>query len=79
LFLSSIGAFAAGKQEADDEEKAREMEKALFMAAGAQDRVLKIGLVDCIAYALKNKFRDTYQAHRAEDKRKRRKYRPGGI
>jgi len=54
LFLSSIGAFAAGKQEADDEEKAREMEKALFMAAGAQDRVLKIGLVDCIAYALKN-------------------------
>ncbi|MFA4843025.1 MAG: TolC family protein [Candidatus Omnitrophota bacterium] len=36
------------------DEKQREIEKALFVTAGAEDRVLKIGLVDCIAYALKN-------------------------
>ncbi|MDD5194918.1 MAG: TolC family protein [Candidatus Omnitrophica bacterium] len=35
-----------------DGKRAREIEKAIFMAAGVQDRVLKIGLVDCIAYAL---------------------------
>ena len=31
-----------------------EMEKSLFMAAGSQERILRIGLVDCILYALKN-------------------------
>jgi len=31
-----------------------EMDKAIFMAAGAQDRTLRIGLVDCILYCLKN-------------------------
>ncbi len=53
IFAPAFEANAADKKAAD-EEKAREIEKALFMAAGAQDRVLRIGLVDCIAYALKN-------------------------
>ena len=53
IFGPLLPAFALDKK-ATDEERAREVEKAIFMAAGAQDRVLKIGLVDCIAYALKN-------------------------
>ena len=36
------------------EERSREIEKAIFLASSSQDRVLKIGLVDCILYALKN-------------------------
>lgn len=48
IFAPAFEANAADKKAAD-EEKAREIEKALFMAAGAQDRVLRIGLVDCIA------------------------------
>lgn len=43
-----------GGQAKDDGRRVREMEKAVYMAAGNQERVLKIGLVDCIAYALKN-------------------------
>jgi len=35
-------------------QRAQEMEKYMFMAAGIQNRVLRIGLVDCILYALKN-------------------------
>jgi len=31
-----------------------EMEKALFMSAGAQDRTLRIGLIDCMVYCLKS-------------------------
>ncbi len=31
-----------------------EMEKVLFMSAGAQDRTLRIGLIDCILYCLKS-------------------------
>ena len=42
------------KNKGQDYEKQREIEKAIFVAAGLQDRVLRIGLVDCIAYALKN-------------------------
>lgn len=53
IFEPLLPAFAVDKK-ATDEERAREVEKAIFMAAGAQDRVLKIGLVDCIAYSLKN-------------------------
>lgn len=53
IFEPLLPAFAADKK-ATDEERAREVEKAIFMAAGAQDRVLRIGLVDCIAYSLKN-------------------------
>ncbi|MDD5506297.1 MAG: TolC family protein [Candidatus Omnitrophica bacterium] len=37
-----------------DEGRQSEMEKTLFMAAGAQDRTLRIGLVDCILYCLKS-------------------------
>lgn len=31
-----------------------EMEKVLFMSAGAQDRILRIGLIDCMLYCLKS-------------------------
>lgn len=53
IFGSLFPAFAVDKKAAN-EERASEIEKAIFMASGAQDRVLRIGLVDCIAYALKN-------------------------
>lgn len=53
IFGPLLPAVAADKK-VTDEERVREVEKALFMAAGAQDRVLRIGMVDCIAYALKN-------------------------
>ncbi|MFH1440972.1 MAG: TolC family protein [Candidatus Omnitrophota bacterium] len=36
------------------EERASQIEKTLFIASANQDKVLKIGLVDCILYALKN-------------------------
>jgi outer membrane protein len=51
LLTGSIG-FAGDKNR--DEERAREIEKYLFMASGAQNRVLRIGLVDCISWTLKN-------------------------
>jgi outer membrane protein TolC len=54
LILGPLLPAGAADKKATGEEKAREIEKAIFMAAGVQDRVLKIGLVDCIAYALKN-------------------------
>jgi outer membrane protein TolC len=37
-----------------NESRQTEMEKTLFMAAGAQDRTLRIGLIDCILYCLKS-------------------------
>lgn len=37
-----------------NENRQAEMEKTLFMAAGTQDRTLRIGLVDCILYCLKS-------------------------
>jgi len=47
--------FAVAKDTKDANlERSREMEKAIFIAAGTQDRILRIGLVDCILYALKN-------------------------
>ncbi|MFA5090042.1 MAG: TolC family protein [Candidatus Omnitrophota bacterium] len=50
----SLVSFATAKDKPGEaEESAREMEKTLFMASGTQDRVLKIGLVDCMLYALK--------------------------
>jgi len=59
VFLMSLLAagnisFAADDKKETEVEKAREVEKAFFMASGAQERVLKIGLVDCVLYALKN-------------------------
>jgi len=46
-------AFAAGSS-LDQELRVREIEKAVFMASGSQERVLKIGMVDCLLYSLKN-------------------------
>lgn len=40
--------------ESKNDERQREIEKTLFIASGVQEITLKIGLVDCIAYALKN-------------------------
>ncbi|MFH1889021.1 MAG: TolC family protein [Candidatus Omnitrophota bacterium] len=56
LLLLSRNSFAAGTKftSAAEEERQREIEKAIFIASSNQDRILKIGLVDCIAYALKN-------------------------
>lgn len=54
LSLAGHGNISFAADKSRDEERAREIEKYLFMVAGSQDRVLKIGLVDCIAYALKN-------------------------
>lgn len=51
LSTASIG-FSEDKNR--DAERSREIEKYLFMASGAQNRILRIGLVDCISYALKN-------------------------
>lgn len=45
---------AAVDEKADDAQRAQEIEKAIFMASASQERVLRIGLVDCIAYVLKN-------------------------
>lgn len=53
IFGYLLSANAVDKKAAD-EEKAREAEKALFMATGLQDRVLRIGLKDSVLYALKN-------------------------
>lgn len=53
LFFSLVSPAAAKNKISEAEERAREMEKAVFMASGAEDRVLKIGLVDCMLYALK--------------------------
>jgi len=52
ILLPFQSSFAAKKK--DDDKRRREMEKAIFMAAGNQERLLKIGLIDCLAYALKN-------------------------
>ncbi|MCU0652410.1 MAG: TolC family protein [Candidatus Omnitrophica bacterium] len=38
----------------DQELRVREIEKAVFMASGSQERILKIGMVDCLLYSLKN-------------------------
>ena len=54
LFCSLVSPVAAKDKPGDTEEREREIEKSIFIASGTQDRVLKIGLVDCITYALKN-------------------------
>jgi outer membrane protein TolC len=54
LFCSLVSSATAKDKLGEAEERAGEIEKAIFVASGAQDRVLKIGLIDCIAYALKN-------------------------
>jgi outer membrane protein TolC len=54
LAFSSIS-FALEKKDNDNQAR-RDMEinKAIFIASAAQNRILRIGLVDCITYALKN-------------------------
>jgi len=55
LAAGNISFAATNKKETmSDAERAREVEKAFFIASGSQDKVLKIGLVDCVLYALKN-------------------------
>lgn len=59
LFLSisiKAGSYLAFCQDSKDADSARsiEIEKAVFLASANQDRVLRIALVDCIFYALKN-------------------------
>ena len=53
LCCSLVSSAAAKNLPGEAEARAREMEKAVFMASGAEDTVLKIGLVDCLLYALK--------------------------
>ncbi len=38
----------------ENESRQIEMGRAIFMAAGTQDRTLRIGLIDCVIYCLKN-------------------------
>jgi len=54
LFCSLVSAVTAKDNAGIAEERAGEIEKAIFIAGGIQDKVLRIGLIDCIAYALKN-------------------------
>lgn len=51
LFFSVL---KAGQADIGKEERAGQIEKTLFIASANQDKVLKIGLVDCILYALKS-------------------------
>jgi outer membrane protein TolC len=53
LFFGLVSPAIAKDKLSEAEERAREMEKAIFMASGTEERVLKIGLVDCMLYALK--------------------------
>ena len=53
LCCSLVSSVAAKDKLSEAEESEREMEKAFFMASANSDRVLKIGLVDCMLYALK--------------------------
>ncbi len=52
LIFFSISAYAGQSPEIERREQA--IREALFIASSAQPRVLRIGLVDCIAYTLKN-------------------------
>lgn len=52
--LFNLYSSAAAKGGTDEDLRQSEIEKAIFMASGAQERVLKITLVDCLLYALKN-------------------------
>lgn len=52
LLILNSASFAAENKN-PEEERLRQMERGLFTSSGSQDRVLRIGLVDCILYALK--------------------------
>lgn len=55
IFVIAIPIAFAGTQEqkSNNDLRQNEMEKSIFMLSGAQTRVLKIGLIDCMLYALK--------------------------
>ncbi|MGB4520696.1 MAG: TolC family protein, partial [Candidatus Omnitrophota bacterium] len=55
IFVINIPIAFAGTQEqkSNNDLRQNEMEKSIFMLSGAQTRVLKIGLIDCMLYALK--------------------------
>ncbi len=54
LFFGQVSFVFAAENSLNQELRSREIEKAVFMASGTQARVLKIGLVDCLLYSLKN-------------------------
>ncbi|MDI6606303.1 MAG: hypothetical protein QME65_04075, partial [Candidatus Omnitrophota bacterium] len=54
IYLLAANSKSIAAQTKQNDARPQEMEKAIFMAAGSQNRVLRIGLVDCVAYALKN-------------------------
>lgn len=62
VMLASGACLAANEKSKPEDERARELEKAIFIAAGSQNRVLKIGLLDCMLYALKNNSEIQIQA-----------------
>ncbi len=53
-YILFIPFLLAGQVDTSKEERAGQIEKTLFIASANQDKVLKIGLVDCILYALKS-------------------------
>ncbi len=54
LFFGQVSFVFAAENSLNQELRSREIEKAVFMASGTQARVLKIGLVACLLYSLKN-------------------------
>ncbi|PIP68193.1 MAG: hypothetical protein CO035_06060 [Candidatus Omnitrophica bacterium CG_4_9_14_0_2_um_filter_42_8] len=54
MVLFTFGGISFAADIKIDEERSRAIDRLLFIAAGTQNRVLKIGLVDMIAYALKS-------------------------
>ncbi|MFA5156575.1 MAG: TolC family protein [Candidatus Omnitrophota bacterium] len=54
IFLGNVCPLSAKENKSGDEERQLEIEKAIFLASSSQSRVLRIGLVDCLLYALKN-------------------------
>ena len=54
IALSLFTFFSPLAQSSEIEEREQAIKEALFVASAAKPKLLKIGLVDCIAYALKN-------------------------
>ncbi len=54
IIISANNILYAWEKPTDEKMLDKEIEKNIFIATGIQDRVLKIGLVDCMTYALKN-------------------------
>ena len=54
FFVSSLAMASDNDSSGSDAEELKGIDKNIFIATAGEDRVLRIGLVDCIAYALKN-------------------------